>query len=61
MVVQNGDGLKPSRGWQRFETCAVQTFNLVTAVADWHVMKVTSCHIKVLWLRGHHHLKWLEK
>jgi hypothetical protein len=61
MVVHNSDGLKPSLGWQRFETSAVQTFNLVTALSDWHVMKVISCHIKVLWLRGHHHLKWLEK
>jgi hypothetical protein len=62
MVVQNGDGLKPSLiGWQRFETSAAQTFNSVTAVGDWHVMKVTSCHIMVLWLRGHHHLKWLEQ
>jgi hypothetical protein len=61
MVVQNGDGLKPSLGWQRVETSAVQTFNSVTAMCDWHVMKVTSYHTKVLWLRGHHHLKWLEK
>jgi hypothetical protein len=30
-------------------------------MGDWHVMKVTSYHTKVLWLRGHHHLKWLEK
>jgi hypothetical protein len=61
MVVQNSDGLKPSLGQQRVETSVGQTFNLVIAVGDWHVMKVTSCHIKVLWLRGHHHLKWLEK
>jgi hypothetical protein len=61
MVVPNSDGLKPSLGQQRVETSAMQTFNLVTAVGDWHVMKVISCHIKVLWLSGHHHLKWLEQ
>jgi hypothetical protein len=42
MVVQNSDGLKPSTEQQRFETSSVQTFNSVTAVDDWHVMKVTS-------------------
>jgi hypothetical protein len=61
MVVQNSDGLKPSLGQQRVETSVAQTFNPVTAVGDWHIMKVTSCYIKVLWLRGHHHLKWLEQ
>jgi hypothetical protein len=34
MVVQNSDGLKPSLGWQRFETSAVQTFNSMIAVGD---------------------------
>jgi hypothetical protein len=57
----NSDGLKPSLRWQKFETSAAQTFNLVIAGDDWHVMTVIPCSIKVLWLRGYHHLKWLDQ
>jgi hypothetical protein len=57
----NGDGLKPSLRWQKFETSAAQTFNYLVAGGGWHVMMVISWPIKVLWLRSYHHLKWLEQ
>jgi hypothetical protein len=38
-----------------------KTFNYLVAVHEYDIIKVTSDHIKVLWLTGHHHSKWLDQ